>query len=39
MESDEENVAHFPVDIPLFKNKKNEVTPQVVYSTHNFLGG
>lgn len=39
MESDEENVAHFPVDIPLFKQKKNKVTPQVICSTHDFLGG
>lgn len=36
MESDEENIAHFPVNILLFKNKKNKITPLVICSTHHF---
>lgn len=28
MESDDENIAHFPIDIPLFKNKKIKLLPR-----------
>lgn len=28
MESDDENVAHFPVNIPLLKKKKNKLLPR-----------